>query len=116
MASLRLAHSANYLLKETWLALLDQPVELAGVVAGDLLDHVLGEVAELLLDVLGRLRPDAVGVGIVGGPHDGLVAQHLDALLPGADLVELEGGLALALPVVARLHGEAEVAEAVLPL
>src|ERR1700694_936676 len=83
------------------LRLLDQTVELAGVFAGDLLDHVLGQVAELFLDVLGRLGPDAVGVGVVGGPHDGLVAEDLEALLPGADLVELERRLALALPVVA---------------
>src|SRR5262249_47581262 len=33
-----------------------------------------------------------------------------------ADLVELERGLALPAPVVARLHREPEVAEAVLPL
>src|SRR5438552_9491741 len=93
----------------------DQAVELPRVLAGDLLDHVLRQVAELLLDVLRRLRPDAVGVGIVGRPHDRLVAEYLDALFPGADLVELERGLALALPVVTRRHREPEVAEAVLP-
>src|SRR5262249_24615998 len=42
----------------------DQPVELPGVLARDLVDHVGGQVAELLGDVLGRLRPHAVGVGI----------------------------------------------------
>src|SRR5215831_7582868 len=92
----------------------DQPVELPRVLAGDLLHHVGGQVPELLLDVLGRLGPHAVGVRIVRGPHQRLHAHLVDEL--GADAVELERGLALPTPVVAGLHGETEVAEAVLPL
>src|SRR5215475_11089944 len=38
----------------------DQAVELSRVLAGDLLHDVEGQVAELLLDVLRRLRPHAV--------------------------------------------------------
>src|SRR4029453_17854439 len=73
--------------------LLDKTVELARVLAGDLLDVVLREGAELLLDVLRRLRPHAVGVRIVGTPHQRLDAHVVDEL--GADRVELERGLAL---------------------
>src|SRR5262245_5977065 len=91
-----------------------QPVELAGVVAGDLAKHVGWQMAELFLDVLGRLRPHAVGMRVVGAPHEGLDPDVVDEL--GADGVELEGRLALAPPVVGRLHFEAEVAEAVLPV
>ena len=72
------------------------------------------QVAELLGDVLGGVRPHAVGVRVVGAPHQGLDAHVVDQL--GADAVELEGGLALPPPVVARLHLEPEVGEAVLPL
>src|SRR5262245_38336778 len=96
--------------------LLDQAVELAGVRAGDLLDHVLRQVSELLLDVLRRLRPDAVGVRVVGGPHERLRAHLGDALVPRADAIELERRLALAAPVVARLHGQPGAAEAILPI
>src|SRR5947209_1472155 len=91
-----------------------QAVELARVLARDLADHIGRQVAELLLDVLRRLGPHAVGVRIVRGPHDRFLTHVLDEL--GADPVELERGLALAPPVVARLHREAEVAEAILPL
>src|SRR5437016_11764856 len=69
---------------------------------------------ELLLDVARRLGPDAVGMRIVRPPHERLDAHLLDQL--GADRIELEGGPALPAPVVARLHREAEIAEAVLPL
>src|SRR5712692_4074715 len=93
---------------------LAQPVELARVLAGDLADDVGGQVAELLLDVLRRLGPHPVGVRIVGAPHEGLDPDVVDEL--GADAVELKGGLALAAPVVAGLHLQAEVTEAVLPL
>src|SRR5262249_41484920 len=91
-----------------------QAVELPGVLAGDLVRHLGGQVTELLLDILGRLGPHAVAVGIVGAPHERLDAHVLDEL--GADAVELEGALALAAPVVARLHLEPEIAEAVFPL
>src|SRR5215475_13067020 len=92
----------------------DEPVELAGVLAGDLVHDVGRQMPELLLDEAGRLRPDTVRVRIVRAPHERLDAHVLDEL--GADAVELERALALPAPVVAGLHGEAEVAEAVLPL
>src|SRR5574339_1047778 len=95
-------------------SLLDQAVEPPGVQARDLAHRGRRQVSELLLDVLGRLRPHPVAVGVVGPPHQGVLADLVDQL--GADPVELEGGLALPPPVVAGLHGEAEVAEAVLPL
>src|SRR5262245_40839817 len=94
--------------------LLDQAVELAGVLARDLLDHVGRQVAELLFDVLRRLWPHPVGVRVVRGPHERLGTHLVDHLR--ADPVELEGCLALAPPVVARLHREPEIAEAVFPL
>src|SRR5437870_13181893 len=68
--------------------LVDQPVELAGVLAGDLGDDVRGQVAELLGDVLRRLRPDTVGMRVVGAPHERLHADVVDEL--GADGIELE--------------------------
>src|SRR5499426_2142797 len=94
--------------------LLDQAVELPGVLARDLVHHVGRQVAELLLDEPRRLRPDAVGVRIVRAPHERLDTHVVDQL--GADLVELERRLALAAPVVAWLHREPKVAEAVFPL
>src|SRR4030095_7156780 len=94
--------------------LLDQAVELAGVLARDLADHVGRQVAELLLDVLRRLGPHTVGGRGVRRPPERRVAHLVDDL--GPDAVELERRLALAPPVVAGLHRQAEVAEAVLPL
>src|SRR5437899_3792847 len=91
-----------------------EPVELTGVLTGDLVRDVGGQVAELLLDVLRRFRPHAVGMRVVRAPHEGLDAHVVDQL--GADAIELKRALALAAPVVARLHLQAEVAEAVLPL
>ena len=52
--------------------------------------------AALLLDVLGRLRPDAVGVRVVGAPHQRVGRHqvvHVDQLRP--DDVVLERRLAL---------------------
>src|SRR5206468_12187532 len=83
-----------------------QPVELARVLAGHLVSQLRGQMAELLVDVLGRLRPHAVPVRIVRAPHQRLHAHVVDEL--GADAVELEGRLALAAPVVARLHLQAK--------
>src|SRR3989475_10924869 len=94
--------------------LVDQPVELAGVLAGDLGDDVRGQVAELLGDVLRRLRPDTVGMRVAGAPHERPHADVVDEL--GADGIELERRLALTAPVLARAHLQSEVAEAVFPL
>src|SRR2546427_7464073 len=93
---------------------LHQPVELPRVLARDLVRDVGREVAELLGDVLRRLGPHAVGMRVVGAPHERLDAHVVDE--PGADAIVLERRLALPAPVVARLHLEAEVAETVLPL
>src|SRR5437016_10982154 len=81
---------------------LDQPVELPRVLARDLVRDVGRQVAELLGDVFRRLGPDAVGVRVVGAPHQRLDAHVLDQL--GADAVVLKRRLALAAPVVAGLH------------
>src|SRR5215471_9326153 len=96
------------------LPLLDQAVELPRVLAGDLVGYLGGQVPELLRDVFGRLRPHPIAVRIVGAPHERLHPHVLDEL--GADPVELEGRLALPPPVVAGLHLEPQVVEAVLPL
>src|SRR2546425_11965621 len=95
-------------------SLVDQPVELAGVLTGDLGDDVRGQVAELLGDIFRRLGPDTVGMRIVGAPHERLDADIVDQL--GADRIELERRLALPAPVLARPHLQSEVAEAILPL
>src|SRR2546430_1736978 len=92
----------------------EQPVELARILARDLVRDVGRQMAELLLDVFRGLGPHAVTVRVVGAPHQRLDAHIFDEL--GADVVELEGALALPAPVVARLHREAKVAEAILPL
>src|SRR5438034_1074 len=92
----------------------DQAVELPRVLADDLVRHLGGQMAELLLDVLGGFRPHPIAVRIVGAPHEGLHADVVDEL--GADAVELEGRLALPAPVVGWLHLEPEIVEAVLPL
>src|ERR1700704_3987772 len=91
-----------------------QAIELSGVLAGDLVDDVRREMAELLLDVTRRLRPDPIGMRIVRAPHERLDAHLLDQL--GADRIDLEGGPALPAPVVARLHREPEITEAIFPL
>src|SRR4051812_5464511 len=90
---------------------LHQTVELPRVLTGDLAHGVRPHFAELLGDVFGRLRPHAVGVRIIGAPHERLFTELFDQLR--ADRIELESRLALALPVIARLHREAEIAEAV---
>src|SRR5207245_1428782 len=60
-----------------------QPVELARVLARHLVSQLRGQMAELLVDVLGRLRPHAVPVRIVRAPHQRLHAHVVDQL--GAD-------------------------------
>src|SRR5205085_9383544 len=68
--------------------LVDRPVELPGVLAGDLVDDFGGQARELFLDVFRGFRPHPVGVRVVGAPHQGLDADVVDEL--GADRVELE--------------------------
>src|SRR5439155_19183724 len=95
-------------------ALFHQTVKLPGVLAGDLPHDVGRQMAELLLDVLRGFRPDAVSVRIIRGPHQRLDAHLVDHLR--ADAIELERRLALPAPVIARLHRQTEITEAVLPL
>src|SRR4051794_13737187 len=67
-------------------ASVDQPVEFAGVLARDLVHDLGREAGELLLDVFRGFRPHAVGVRVVGAPHQGLDADVVDEL--SADRVE----------------------------
>src|SRR6478752_6362647 len=55
-----------------------QPVELRGVLAGDLVHGLGRQTGELLLDIFGAFRPHAVRVRVVGTPHQGLDAHLLD--------------------------------------
>src|ERR1700730_1470565 len=96
------------------LSLLHEPVELAGILADDLPADVRGQMPELALDVLRGIRPDAIGMREIRGPHDIVDPELVEEL--HADLVGLEGGLALPPPVLARSQAQAEVLELVLPL
>src|SRR5260370_17605143 len=49
--------------------LVHQAVELRRVLAGDLVDYLGRQSGELLVDVLGGFRPDAVGMRVVRPPH-----------------------------------------------
>src|SRR5438445_685797 len=95
-------------------ALLHEPVELAGVLADDLPADVRRQMPELALDVLRGIRPDAIGMREIRRPHDIVDPELVEEL--HADLVGLEGGLALPPPVLARRHAQAEILELVLPL
>src|SRR5713101_8603826 len=96
------------------LSLLHDPVELAGVLADDLPADARGQRPELAVYVFHGIRPDAVGMREIRGPHDIVDPELVEEL--HADLVGLEGGLALPPPVLARSHAQAEVLELVLPL
>src|SRR6516165_7646858 len=94
--------------------LVHEAVELGGVLADDLVPGVSGQMAELLPDVFLRIRPDAVRVREVRGPHNVALADLLDEL--DADRVGLIGRIALAPPVFTRRHLELELFELILPL
>src|SRR5215831_14499544 len=87
----------------------DEPVQLPSVLTNDLAPHLLVQLPQVLLDHLERVRPDTVGVRIVGAPEDVVLPHQMDDI--GHDTLVLEGGVALAPPVVAGLHGEPEVGE-----
>jgi hypothetical protein len=107
-------HAAAALGRRRMLGLLvDQTVKFGGVLACDLVHDFGREAGEPLLDVFRGFRPHAVGVRVVGAPHQGFDADLIDEL--GADQVELERRLALPAPILARLHLH-QVAEAVLIL
>src|SRR6516165_5703425 len=94
--------------------LVHEAVELGGVLADDFVPGVSGQMAELLPDVFLRIRPDAVRVREVRGPHNVALADLLDEL--DADRVGLIGRIALAPPVFTRRHLELELFELILPL
>src|SRR5262245_61628136 len=52
----------------------NEPVQLASVLADDLVAHLGGQPAQLALDELARVRPYPVRVGKVRSPHDGIVS------------------------------------------
>src|SRR5215831_16702310 len=93
---------------------LAQVVELDHVLRRDLAPHALRQHAEVLLDELSRVRPEAVGMRIVRAPDDVVLADEGDDRLHV--LVLLIGHVALALEVVAGLQLEAQRAAAVLVL
>src|SRR5580700_4116499 len=68
--------------------LIRQPIELGGVAARHREFDVGRQVAELVVDILRRFRPDTIGMREVRAPHQGLDAHILDQL--GADAVVLE--------------------------
>src|SRR5438270_11309498 len=94
------------------LSLLHEPVELAGVLADDLPADVRRQVPELALDVLRRIRPDAIGMREIRRPHDIVDPELVEEL--HAELVGLEGCLGLPAPVLAWRCYEAEILEVVL--
>src|ERR1700730_17426016 len=93
---------------------LTQVVELDHVLRRDLPAHPLGQHAEVLLDVLARVGPEAVGMRVVRAPDDIVLADERDDRLHV--LILLIGRVALALEVVAGLHLEPEGTPAVLVL
>src|SRR5262249_34878600 len=80
--------------------LISEAVEFGGVIADALFARAGGQVAELALDVLLRVRPDAVGVWEVRAPHDVVLAKLVEQF--HADWVALVGRVALPAPVFAR--------------
>src|SRR5262249_51116602 len=91
-----------------------EPVQLDDVVAGDLAPHARRHPAQVGVERLLGVRPDAVGVRIVRAPDDVVLAHDRDDRLQ--ILVLLIGGVALAAEVVAGLHGEVEGARPVVVL
>src|SRR5438552_18971574 len=87
--------------------LLDQAVDAPRILARHLPDDVVRKMLELLADVLLGFRAHAVGVRIVGAPHQRLEAHLVDELR--AHAVVLERRLALAPPVPARQHLERQL-------
>src|SRR5438067_1719233 len=83
-------------------ASVDQAVKFGRVLASDLVNDVGRPARELLLDVFRGFRPHAVGVRIIGAPHQRFDADVVDEL--GADPVELERRAALPAPIFARLQ------------
>src|SRR6516165_10195803 len=96
--------SRSQLERCVWRALIHEAVKLGGVLADDLVPGRLRQMAKLFVDIFLRIRPNAVGVRKVRGPHDVTVADLVDQL--DADRVGLIGRVALAAPVFAGPHLE----------
>src|SRR6185503_7643751 len=89
-------------------------VQPGDVVVGDLAAHAVREPGEVLAEDGVRVRPETIGVRVIGAPDDIVLAdQRHDGL---EVLVLLVGDEALAAEVVAGLELEAERAGAVLVL
>src|SRR5215470_15426376 len=82
--------------------LLEEPVQLAGILAEDLALDRRADSAEILGDPLLRVGPDAVGMRIVRTPHDVVLADERDHD-PDRRLVLIRR-VALTAPELARLH------------
>src|SRR5262249_60120533 len=81
-----------------------QPVEGGAVAAGNQRALALGHVLEVFGQRLARLRPCAVGMGIVRRPHDVPQAGAMALGNPGEVLDERR--VPLPVPVEARLRGD----------
>src|ERR1700758_1338538 len=68
--SAEMAGSIRTMTMKVRFASIHEAVQLRGVVADDLLADIGRQVPQLLLDVLLRVRVDAVRVREVGAPHD----------------------------------------------
>src|SRR5437899_12379350 len=82
---------------------MSEPVEPPRVVAEDPSARLGRRTTEVLRDGRLRLRPRAVGVRVVGGPHHTVVAQQID--LPAPRVAGLERRPELPPPVRARRLG-----------
>ena len=74
---------------------LAEPIELGGIVAGDLAPSGFRQMAELALEIVLRVRPDAVGMRVVRTPHHVVPAKLVDEHDADAigDLVQSGGTL-----------------------
>ena len=81
-------------------------VEAGHVLAGDLAAHARGDRGEVLVEHPLRIRPDTVGVRVVGAPDDVVLADQRDDRIE--ILVLLIGDVALPTEIVARPQFEIE--------
>src|SRR5262245_6111891 len=81
-----------------------QTIETGGIAAGDLGPLIGRHILEVRMECLARVRPRAVGVGVVGGPEDVLHSGSVALGDPGEILDERGGPLTV--PVEARLLGQ----------
>src|ERR1700678_551061 len=80
-----------------------QPIEAGGIIRYHLVPLLGGALGKLLDDDLLRLRPGAVGMGVVGGPKQ---VVHTDQMAhPQPEVVLFERRAHVGVPVVARRLG-----------